>query len=618
MLAQGQVWFFELTTDGDDVLWSEFRSAEAGRVAVMRWRDGHVSEMAPGFNARTLVHEYGGASVVAEDGAVYASRFGDQRMYRIDLSEPEPITPVPSKPGGLRYADGVLADGRIVAVCEDHSDPGEPTNGLVMFPVDGSEGIVRLVTGRDFVSTPRVGPDGRTLAWLAWDHPNMPWMETELWVAELEATEIRSPRKITGVPGESFFQPVWSPAGDLFVVADRSGWWNVYRVEGDALVAVAPTDREIGLPGWQFGIRTAAFLPDGRLVTAVADRGLWSIEVEGRRLDLGDRHAYGGLLAVAGGRIWTVLGAPSESLALLAIDPNSGEVEEVRRSSEVTIDARFVSHPTPVEFPTSDGVTAHAFYYPPTNPQYEAPAEELPPLVVWSHGGPTAQTQAALNLGIQFWTTRGFAVVDVNYRGSTGFGRAYRDALRERWGDADVVDCVNAARYLASRGLVDGARMAIRGASAGGYVTLCALVFHDVFAAGTSYAGVADIKGLMGTTHKLESRYDSSLIGPYPEAAQQYHDRSPINFADRVSCPVLIIQGSEDPIVTPDQAEVFVEAMRANGLPHAYLLIEGEDHFLAKADTIVEARSAELSFYAQIFGFKPAGEISRLAIAGLP
>lgn len=616
MLAGGQISFWGLTSDGVDVYWGEFRASESGRVALMRWQDGRAEEVAPGFNARTLAHEYGGSSVAVDRGRIVASSFEDQRIYRLDGHAPRPITPEPPGPRAWRFADTIFAGDRLVSVREDHTAEGEARNELVLVDSEGAGQPVVLVTGHDFYAAPRVSPDGTRLAWLAWDHPNMPWDHTQLWTADLRGDELSNARPISSV-GESFFQPEWSPDGVLHIVSDRSGWWNLYRVEGDSLEALHPADREFGEPAWLFGFRTYGFLPDGRIAAKVADNGLWSLVVleagEARSIDLGDRTASSPFLAVAGGRIWTTMGGATEPLALLSVDPD-GSFDVVKRASSTGVDEAFISRPSPIVFPTSDDTVAHGFYYPPTNPKYEAPDGELPPLIVSSHGGPTSQTQAVFNLHVQFWTTRGFAVMDVNYRGSTGYGREYRNALQGRWGDADVVDCVNAARFLAAEGTVDPARLAIRGGSAGGYVTLCALTFHDVFTAGASYCGVADISALMETTHKFESRYDESLIGPMPGARRLAYDRSPIHFADQVSCPVLIIQGAQDPIVTPDQAEVFVDAMRSSNLPHSYLLIEGEDHFLGKSETIVATREAELSFYGQLFGFEPAGEIAPVKI----
>lgn len=616
MLAGKQISFSSLTADGDDVYWTEFRPAEALRVAIMRWRDGVITEVAPDFNARTLVHEYGGASVAVDRGRIVGSSFEDQRIYRLDGFTRVPITPEPPEPRAWRYADTVFRGDWLISVREDHTASGEARNELVMIDVAGNGEPVVIATGADFYSSPRVDPEGTRLAWLAWDHPNMPWDDTQLWVAGLSDDGVSDARQIP-TDGESFFQPEWAPDGTLHVASDRSGWWNLYRVDGDRLEALDAVDREFGEPGWLFGFRTYGFLEDGRLVAKSTRNGLWSLAVYedgvAREIDLGERHASSPYLAVAGGRVWTTMGGGAEPKALLAIDPD-GDFEVVATASSIEIPPDFISKPVPIVFPTSDETVAHAFYYPPANPDFVPPDGELPPLIVFSHGGPTSSTEPVLNLGVQFWTTRGFAVVDVNYRGSTGYGTEYRNALRGRWGDADVVDCVNAARHLAAEGLADPDRLAIRGGSAGGYVTLCALTFHDVFAAGASYCGVADVAALMATTHKFESRYDESLIGPMPQSAQLAHDRSPIHFADQVSCPVLVIQGADDPIVTPDQAEVFVDAMRSSGLPHSFMLIEGEDHFLGKAETVVATREAELSFYGQLFGFEPAGEIAPVKI----
>ena len=620
MLAGSQISFWGLTSDGPDVYWGEFRPGEGGRIAVMRWRDGEVSEIAPGFSARTLAHEYGGSSVAANDGRIVATSMEDQRIYRLDGAEPYPITPEPPEPHAWRYADSVIIDGLLVTVREDHTAPDEARSELVTVDLDGESEPTVIVGGADFYSSPRVNPEGTRLAWLSWNHPNMPWDHTELWVADLVASDLQNARQIP-TNGESFFQPEWSPDGQLHVVSDRSGWWNIYRVEENDLIPIHAAAREFGEPAWLFGYQTYGFLPDGRIAAKVADDGLWSLALlagngVAESIDIGERRASSPYLIVADRTIWTVMGGPAQPMSLLAVDP-VGSFEVVATASSVDLAPSSISRPTPMTFPTSDDAVSHGFYYPPTNVDHVAPPTELPPLIVFSHGGPTAQTQAAFNLQVQFWTTRGFAVMDVNYRGSTGFGRAYRNALRGRWGDADVVDCVNAARYLVAEGLADPERLAIRGGSAGGYVTLCALTFHDVFTAGASYCGVADISALMETTHKFESRYDESLIGPMPQARQLAHDRSPINFADQVSCPVLLVQGAEDPVVTPDQAEVFVDAMRAGGLPYAYMLVEGEDHFLSKSETIIASRQAELSFYGQLFGFEPAGEIKPIKIENL-
>ncbi len=619
MLAGAQISYWGLTADAGDVYWGEFRPAEAGRIALMRFHQGAVTEVAPGFNARTLAHEYGGVSAAISEGRIVASSYDDQRIYRLDGGAPYPITPEPPEPRAWRYADTIFVGNDLIAVREDHTDPAEVRNELVMLPVDGSADPVVIVSGEDFYASPRIDQAGRRLAWVSWNHPNMPWDDTRLWTADLGDNRVTNVGQVP-TSGESFFQPEWSPDGVLHVVSDRTGWWNIYRVDDAELAPVHPAEREYGEPAWLFGFRTYGFLPDGRIAAKSAKDGLWSLEIldgDGASIvDVGDRQASSPFLTITGGKIWTTMGGPTEPMSLLAVEPG-GAVEVISRASSVELDPATISRPRPITFPTTDGAVAHGFFYPPANADHRAPQGESPPLLVFSHGGPTSQTHALFNLQILFWTSRGFAAVDVNYRGSTGYGREYRNALRGRWGDADVVDCVNAARYLAGEGLVDPERLAIRGGSAGGYVTLCALTFHDVFHAGASYCGVADIAALMDTTHKFESRYDETLIGPMPESRQLAFERSPINFADRLSCPVLIVQGAEDTVVTPDQAEVFVEAMRQGGLPHAYLLVDGEDHFLAKRDTIIATREAELSFYGQLFGFEPAGEIVPLRIENL-
>lgn len=619
MLAGTSRAFWGLAADGNDVYWGEYRPGEGGRVATMRLRNGEVAELAPGFSGRTLVHEYGGQSLAADGTRVVATRFEDQRIHRLDGVEPRPITPEPPAARAWRYADATIVGDRVIAVREDHTGPGEARNDLVMVPIDGGAEPIVLAEGHDFYAAPAVDPTGTKVAWIAWNHPNMPWDHTEVWVGDLGDDGVDRVRSIP-TSGESFTQPTWSPTGELHVVSDRSGWWNLYRVSADGLDPVRPDESEYGVPAWFFGFRTYGFLPDGRIAAVAIRDGRARLEIidgaTAHTVDLGGREAFGDWLTVAGGTVYATFGGPDSPMSLLGIDPD-GEVRVVRAASDEVVPEGFVSHPEPIAYPTSDGETAHAFFYPPAHATHTGPAGDLPPLIVFTHGGPTSQTTPLLRMSILFWTTRGFAVADVNYRGSTGYGTAYRNALRGRWGEADVEDACRAADWLAERGRVDPDRLAIRGGSAGGYVTLCAMTFHDTFHAGTSYCGVADIQALMSTTHKFESRYDDTLLGPMPESAQLAHDRSPIHFADRVSCPALIIQGSEDTVVTPDQAEVFVDALRANGLPHAYLLVEGEDHFLSKADTVVRTAQAELSFYGQVFGFEPAGEIARLAIENL-
>jgi len=623
----------ELVADGDAVLWLEGRPLEGGRQVLCRRVPGAEPHdvTGPEHNVRTRVHEYGGGSYVAHRGTVFFSNFSDQRLYRQDPGQPpRPITPDGTAPVSLRYADARLTpDGAwIVCVRETH-DGGDVSNELVVLPSDGSAAPRVLMSGHDFYSSPRLDPSGRRLAWLQWDHPRMPWDGTELMVADLDPGSGRppaDPRPVAGGAEESIFQPEWSPDGVLHFVSDRSGWWNLYRMAaaGGEARALAPMEAEFGGPQWVFGQSTYAFLPGGRIACCYGRGPVWRLGVlepgAGRLTPLElpfTSFSPKRLQSLAGGRLATFAGSSTDPDALVLIDPGSGAVEVVRRSQELDLDPAHLSLPRPVEFPTEGGQTAHALYYPPTNPDFQAPPGERPPLLVTSHGGPTSQVLDRLNLGIQYFTSRGFAVADVDYGGSSGYGRAYRDRLQGNWGVVDTLDCVNAARQLAAAGEVDGARLAIRGGSAGGYTTLSALTFHDVFAAGASYFGVGDVAALARDTHKFESRYLDGLIGPYPESAELYRERSPIHHAGRLSCPVILLQGLEDAVVPPSQAEQMARALHDKGIPYAYLAFEGEQHGFRMAGTIRRALEAELYFYSRIFGFNLADPIDPVPIHNL-
>jgi dipeptidyl aminopeptidase/acylaminoacyl peptidase len=423
---------------------------------------------------------------------------------------------------------------------------------------------------------------------------------------------------VAGGPEESIFQPAWAPDGSLHFVSDRTGWWNLYRWDGTGNgTALYPLEAEFGAPQWQFGYRRYAFLSDGRIVALFEKDGTSRLGLlENGRLqvhEIGRDELYP-TVAAGPTLVWAIAASPELPAAVIAFDPGTGEVETVRSSLSVDLEAGYVSRPQTITFPTTGNAVAHAFFYPPTNSDFAAPEGELPPLVVWSHGGPTGSTSPGFTLGRQFWTSRGFALVDVNYRGSTGYGRAYRNALRGQWGVVDTDDCIAAANYLADLRLVDRDRMAIRGGSAGGYTTLCALTFHDEFATGASYFGVADIGALAEETHKFESRYMDSMVGPYPEAADLYRKRSPIYHTDRLTSPMVILQGLDDKVVLPDQAEMMVEALERKGIPYAYLAFAGEGHGFRKAENIERAAEAELSFYGWVFGFVPAGDIAPIEI----
>jgi dipeptidyl aminopeptidase/acylaminoacyl peptidase len=609
------------------VWWAEGRPTEGGRVVLMRRAPGGEPEEATPreVNVRTRVHEYGGGAwhLAAPDLVLFVD-FADQRLYRQRLGEtPVAITPAPQSAAGLRYADfRVTPDGSTVVCVREVHGNGEAENQIVALPLDGSTEPVVLAAGRDFYSFPRVSPDGRQLAWTCWDHPNMPWDGTELWLAPLQ--EPAAARLIAGGPQESIFQPEWDPEGRLHFVSDRDGWWNLHRLEeGGQTVQLSVGEADLAHPQWLFGGATYAFLPDGAIACvrcAGAEEHLAVLDRGAERLrDLGLPFTSFGFPALSArdGKLAFAASTPEREASVVLLDLAGGEAETVREASETRIDPAYVSIPRPIEFPTGGGEVAHAFYYPPANGEFAGPEGERPPLIVQSHGGPTSHATPALDREFLYWTSRGIGVVDVNYRGSSGYGRAYRNRLRGAWGVIDTEDCIAAAAHLAAEGEVDGGRLAIRGGSAGGYATLCALVFHDDFAAGASYYGVADTESLATDTHKFESRYLDSLIGPYPERADLYRERSPINHVESLRSPVILFQGLEDEIVPPNQAETMVAALKRNGVPHAYLAFEGEQHGFRRSETEIRCLEAELYFYGRILGFEPSDELEPVQIEGL-
>ncbi len=623
LVASGTVGLTQIEVDGDDVYWIEMRPAEGGRcVIVRRTPDGRTEDVTPPpFNARTRVHEYGGGAFAVADGTVYFSNFADQRVYRqAPGGQPTAITPE----ADLRYADGVIdrRRGQLVCVREDHSrSDREAVNAIVGVDVAGlHEGEV-LVAGNDFYSSPRLSPDGSRLAWLTWNHPNMPWDGSELWVGELEDDgSISAAKLVAGGLDESIFQPEWSPDGILHFASDRSGWWNLYRWRDGRVEPLLEMEAEFGRPQWLFGMSTYAFESVGRIVCALG-RGTWqlaSLETASRKLRPIET-PYSEIVGVRAvpGRIVFFAGSPTEEMSIVQLDVASSRLDVLRSSSEVAVDSRYLSNPEPIEFRTEKGLTAHALFYQPRNGDYSAPSAERPPLLVRAHGGPTSAVSSALNLGTQYWTSRGIAVLDVNYGGSTGYGRAYRKRLEGQWGIVDVEDCVNGARYLVERGDVDGERLAIAGGSAGGYTTLCALTFRDVFKAGASHFGVSDPEALAKETHKFESRYLDGLIGPYPERRDLYRQRSPIDSIEKLSCPVIFFQGLEDKVVLPNQAERMVGALRAKGVPVAYLTFEGEEHGFRRAENIRRALDAELYFYSRVFGLELAEPVEPVLVDNL-
>ena len=626
LIVSGAIRFGKIVIDGDDTYWVEMRPEEGGRhVIVRRTSDGHTAEMtiAP-FNVCSRVHEYGGGAFTVTNGTIYFSNFEDQRIYRqTSNSAPQPITAA----GDMRYADSVIDSHseNLICVREDHSIPdSEPINTLVSVGLDDGHDVKVLVSGADFYSSPRLSPDGSQLAWISWNHPNMPWDSTELWVAQFKADgTLTESRCISNGCDGSTLQPEWSPDGVLHFVSDQRGWWNLYRWREERIESLYETDAEFAMPHWEFGLSTFGFESVKSIICIYNRRGNWELgrldtgthQLEAIGIPYTDMSRTG--LQVGAGRVVFGAGSPTKTRSIVTLNLGSHEIEVLSRSSTLEIDSRYVSIAESIEFPTEDGSTAHAFFYLPKNGDYVAPLEERPPILVQSHGGPTGSTSSQLDLNVQYWTSRGFAVLDVNYGGSTGYGRAYRERLDGKWGIVDVGDCISGVRYLIDRDEVDGHRAAITGGSAGGYTTLCALTFHDTFKAGASYYGISNLEALVTDTHKFESRYLDRLVGPYPDRRDLYLERSPIRFTHRLSCPVILFQGLEDKVVPPNQAEMMVSTLREKGLPVAYIAFKEERHGFRCAKNIKRCLEAELYFYSRIFCFDLAEPVDPVLIHNL-
>ena len=612
------------TDSGDEVWWAEARPTEGGRTVIVR-RDaaGAVSDVLPaGWNARTRVHEYGGTAWLPLPGGGLAfADWSDQRVYRLDpgSTAPTPLTPEPAEAAGLRYADPVLAPGgeEIWWVREAH-DQGTIRRHIVAVPVSGAAAadpaaVREIAGGSDFLAFPRPAPDGRRLAWIAWDHPRMPWDGTELRVGELGPDgTVTSVATVLGGRDESVLQPEWADADTLYAVSDRSGWWNLYRLPagGGEPEPLCPRAEEFGHPLWQLGMTTYAVLADGRLVvrhgTDTLALGVLD-PATGELTDLDLPYTLFGSVDVDGDTVLTTAASPVEPPEVVAVDLPTGAVTVLRRSMAEPPDPAYLPQPRSIVVAGPGERDVHAHVYPPSSPDAVAPDGELPPYVVFVHGGPTSHSPAILDLEKAYFTSRGIGVIDVNYGGSTGYGRAYRERLRREWGIVDVEDCVAAVQALVRDGLADGERLGIRGGSAGGWTTLAALTTTDAFAAGVSYYGVAELIAFTADTHDFESRYIDGLVGTLPEDRDVYVERAPLSHVDQLSCPVLLLQGLEDKVVPPSQAELFAAALEKKGIPHAYLPFAGEQHGFRKQETVVAALEAELSFYGQVFGFEPPG-----------
>ena len=626
LLATGAVTFGEIGAAGGVRWWLEGRAEEGGRqVVVRRELDGSLTRLTPeGFNARCRVHEYGGGAFVVDGDLIVASDFATGRLHRVTApGSLEPLTPAGR---AWRFAD-LTPDRprhRLLAIREDHEPAtiarhGEAENALVAIDLDDGS-VTVLADGADFFSAPRLSPDGRQLAWLRWNHPNLPWDGTELLLAELDADgRPTGERVVAGSPSDWIAQPRWSPVGVLHFVAEPDGWTNLMRLGagGRPERASEALEAEFGFPDWVFGLANYAIAANGTIVAVGRSGGrdrLYRIDRDGSATPFDLPFSEIGYVAIDGESVVFRAAATDRPWAVVELDLATATTTIHGRSTGLAVDPAAASLGEPIEFPTDDERTAFGILYRPKSTAFAGPLDARPPLIVTSHGGPTAQASTAFSVLCQLFTSRGFAVLDVDYGGSTGYGRAYRRRLEGQWGVVDLADCVAGARWLAAEGIVDGERLAIRGASASGYTTLCAVTFSDAFSAGTSYFGIGDLETFRKATHKFESRYLDRLIGPYPERNDLYHDRSPLNFADRISCPVLILQGAEDRIVPPAQAEQIVDVLWERRLPHAYLLFPGEDHGFRSAANIIRSFEAELSFYGQVFGFEPAGSFEPLKV----
>lgn len=624
MIVAGSIRLGQIMVEGESVYWTEGRPSESGRNIIVQWNpeDGQEEMTPAGFNVRTCVHEYGGGAFLVHDEIIYFINYYDQRLYvQYPYSEPEPLTAA----DGLRFADAVVDDvrARLICVRESHANGREPVNEIVALNLDGvnERGDV-LVSGSDFYATPRLNLDGDRLAWLSWNHPNMPWDGTELWVADVAPDgTLSNHRLVAGGKDESIFQPSWSSDGVLHFVSDRTNWWNLYRWRDGKVEALCPMEAEFGLPQWVFGMSTYGFEAANSIICAYTQDGIWRLARlntdNGRLTPLQTPYTDISNVHVSEGTVIFTGGSASRPASVVRLNLHNNEMQVLRQSANLTPDPGYLSAPQPIDFPTGNGLTAHAIYYPPQNEDFTAPEGEKPPLLVFSHGGPTGTASTTLSLSIQYWTSRGFAVLDVNYGGSTGYGRSYRQRLNGQWGIVDVQDCINGARYLVDQGLADPRRLAIRGGSAGGFTTLSALTFHDDFSAGASYYGVSDIESLAKETHKFESRYLDTLIGPYPEQRDRYQARSPIHHVDQIRTPVIFLQGLEDKVVPPNQTEKMFEAVKAKGIPAAYVPFKDEQHGFRQAPNIKRALDAELYFYSRIFEFELAEPVQPVPIENL-
>jgi len=626
LIVGEQIEFEQIEVEGQDIYWIELHPQEGGRyVIVHRTPDGRISDLTPPpYNARSAVHEYGGRAFAVYQDTLYFSNYNDHRIYRQTIGEaPVPLT----APGPLYYADMVVDPHRLRLHCvlEDHSrGDEEPVNSLISVDLVSGEIAQTLADGNDFYSSPRLSPDGSRLAFVTWNHPDMPWDRAELWVGHFDGNgALGDLQQVAGDGEEAVLQPEWAPDGSLVFVSDRSDWWNLYRWDGEQAEPLLEMPAEFGRPQWLLGRPSYGFTDAEHIAAAYVANGVWHFGL----LDTASKSLteietpfseYWWPRPLPGGeQVVFIGGSPTAATAIALLDLQSGEHSILRRNFRLDLDPGYLSSPQPIEFPTADGQTAHGLYYPPHNQAFQAPTDQLPPLIVRIHGGPTSAVKHELNLEFQFWTSRGFALLNMDYRGSTGYGRPYRQSLYGQWGVAEVQDCIHGARYLVERRLADPQRLIIAGKSAGGYTTLQALTTDETFKAGASRYGVSDLTALTQQTHKFEVHYLEKLVGPYPQRQDLYRQRSPLHHSERLSSPVIFFQGLEDKVVPPEQSARMAQALREKGVPVAYVTFEGEGHKFRRAENLKRALENELYFYSRVFGFELADPVEPVEIDNL-
>ena len=621
-IIEGGLRFSEIRSNGSELYFLEGRASESGRYVIVKQNSmGKIEDVIPkDFNSRNAVHEYGGGSFAVGKKNIYFTNWEDQRVYKVDGENVNPITIEPPFEKAIRYSDLTLSidEEWLLCVRETHFEKGEAKNEVVAISTTKNTQLV-LCSGRDFYSSPRINPTNNEISWLEWDHPNMPWDGNELYVGNFESETISNKKIIDGSENISIVQPEWSESGELIYISDESSWWNLKKYSKDKKSTILNEESDHGAPAWQFGFRTY-FLKDEFIflkgTSKKKNKGLIrKINISGKIIEeIEVLHTSISDLTYFNNKALYIGASPTSNSEVVSLDLEKKEHEIIKESNPLKIDIEEISIPEEISFPTTQNAIAYGYFYKPKNKNHLGQSEEKPPLLVISHGGPTSATSNALNLSIQYWTNRGFAVVDVNYRGSTGYGKNFRDSLKGNWGVYDTDDCIAAVDFLSDKGLVDSSRVAIKGGSAGGYTTINALTFHNRFAVGATYYGIADLSVWIDDTHKFESKYLESLIGKYPEEKEKYYKRSAINFTDQLSCPMIIFQGTEDKIVPPSQAEIMAEGLREKKIPFSLIMYEGEQHGFRQSKNIISSLESELYFYSQVLGFEPFDKLKTINI----